>query len=136
MLGMFYGEPAFNFNSNISNWDVSSVTDMQGMFAGVSTFNSDISNWDVSSVTNMYYMFGGASSFNTNISNWNVSSVTYMPEMFAAASSFNQNLCPWGPKLPSNFNYGNANDMFYSSGCASTTNPTGPSGPWCAASCS
>jgi surface protein len=111
MLGMFYGEPAFNFNSNISNWDVSSVTDMQGMFAGVSTFNSDISNWDVSSVTNMYYMFGGA-------------------------SSFNQNLCPWGPKLPSNFNYGNANDMFYSSGCASTTNPTGPSGPWCAASCS
>ena len=44
------------FNGDISNWDVSNVTDMSGMFLGLK-FNGDISNWDVSSVTNMEVMF-------------------------------------------------------------------------------
>ena len=42
---------------HISNWDVSSVTQMNGMFNGQSSFNGDISSWDVSSVTNMAGMF-------------------------------------------------------------------------------
>jgi surface protein len=124
---------ASSFNSDISNWGISSgVTDMGYMFDGASSFNSDISNWDVSSVTNMGGMFYGASSFNSNISNWNISSVTDMYGMFYGASSFNQILCPWGPKLPSNFNYGNAEDMFSGTRCANTNSPTGPTGPWCA----
>lgn len=32
------------FNSDISNWDVSNVTNMDGMF-WKSQFNRDISNW-------------------------------------------------------------------------------------------
>ena len=44
------------FNGDISNWDVSSVTDMSDMFSE-SQFNGDISNWDVSNVTNMIGMF-------------------------------------------------------------------------------
>jgi surface protein len=46
------------------------------MFAN-SQFNGNISNWDVSNVTNMHYMFAN-SQFNGNISNWDVSSVTSM----------------------------------------------------------
>ena len=52
------------------------VTSMSNLFNGLSSFNSDISNWNVSSVTDMYGMFVGASSFNSDISNWDVSSVT------------------------------------------------------------
>ena len=40
-------EIARSFNQDISNWDVSSVTDMKGMFP-YTDFNHDISNWDVS----------------------------------------------------------------------------------------
>jgi surface protein len=80
---------------------------MNSMFYRASSFHSDISNWDVSAVTNMGSMFEGASSFNSNISNWNVGRVTDMKFMFYEASSFNQNLCPWGPKLPSNFDHVN-----------------------------
>ena len=47
----------------IETWDVSKVIDMQYMFHGSclpTNFNSDIGIWDVSSVTNMYGMFGYA----------------------------------------------------------------------------
>ena len=39
-----------------------------------SKFNKNISDWDVSNVTNMRYMFG-YTKFNWDISNWNVSKV-------------------------------------------------------------
>ena len=41
---------------HISDWDVSSVTNMGSLFA-ISAFNQDIGDWDVSNVTNMTYMF-------------------------------------------------------------------------------
>ena len=34
---------------------------MTDLFSGKSDFNSDISNWNTSNVTNMYGMFDGAS---------------------------------------------------------------------------
>ena len=87
---------AIAFNADIGNWDVSSVTNMEDMFYNAISFNADISNWDVSSVTNMEGMFDGATSFNANIGNWNVSSVTNMKYMFHNAISFNiKTNAPW-----------------------------------------
>ena len=40
------------FNQDISNWDVSNVTNMGLMFQYATVFNQDISSWSVENVTN------------------------------------------------------------------------------------
>ena len=52
----------------------------------------EISNWDVSNVTDMAWMFDAARSFNQPLNNWNVSKVKIMAVMFEGARSFNQPL--------------------------------------------
>ena len=74
------------FNGNISNWNVSNVTNM-------SWFNQDISKWDTSNVENMESMFYN-SEFNKNINNWNVNNVKDMNHMFVN-SKFNKNINKW-----------------------------------------
>ena len=90
MHGIFYNS---RFNGDISNWDVSQVTDMSYMFARAAAFNGDISNWDVSQVTDMSYMFDSAAAFNGDISTWNVARVIDMGFMFYRAKSFKRSLC-------------------------------------------
>lgn len=93
----------------LSNWDVSNVTDMCGMFDGCRMFDNiqDISNWNVSNVTTMYDMFGFCRKItNVNgLSNWDVSNVTRMDRLFY-----------WCTKLTdisglSNWNVSNVTDM-------------------------
>jgi len=91
---MFYRN--FLFNKPIGNWNVSSVTDMNNMFAGafnvgLSPFNQDISNWNVSNVTTMAGMFTYNNAFNQTISGWNVPKVNSFASMFTA-SRYNQPL--------------------------------------------
>ena len=93
MSGMF-GD-AIAFNGDLSSWDVSKVTDMSDMFIFAYDFNGNLSSWDVSSVTNMNEMFAVATSFNGDLSSWDVSKVTDMSEMFIFATSFNGNLSSW-----------------------------------------
>ena len=42
---------------NFNDIDTSEITDMVNLFCDMNKFNGDISNWDVSNVTNMQYMF-------------------------------------------------------------------------------
>ena len=93
MSGMF-GD-AIAFNGDLSSWDVSKVTDMSDMFIFAYDFNGNLSSWDVSSVTNMNEMFAVATSFNGDLSSWDVSKVTDMSDMFIFATSFNGNLSSW-----------------------------------------
>ena len=104
MSRLFY-ESTFNFNGNISNWDVSNVEDMNHMFYS-SEFNGDISNWDVSNVENMEYMFA-YSKFNGDISNWDVSNVENMRFMFYASKFTAENGCI------SNWDVSNVKDIRY-----------------------
>ena len=82
---------------DISDWDVSSVTDMSYMFAYCKELESvgDLSTWDVSNVTGMSWMFYNCKYFNQDISNWDVSNVRDMNAMFSRCKSFNQNLSNW-----------------------------------------
>jgi|GEM_PF-1160470 surface protein len=77
--------------------NLDNVSSIEGMFAsfGTSKFNSDISGWDVSNITNMKLLFAGADAFNKDVSGWDVGSVTTMESMFAQATSFDQNLGAW-----------------------------------------
>ena len=69
---------------DLSNWDVSNVTDMCGMFCNCKKIKSvvDISKWDVSNVTNMCSMFDECKSFNQDLSCLNVSNVIYKDNIF------------------------------------------------------
>ena len=83
------------FNTDISKWDVSNVTDMSNMFWKARTFNQDIGNWDVSKVTRMNRMFKIAREFNQDIGNWDVGQVERFQEMFRNADAFNQDIGYW-----------------------------------------
>ena len=63
---MFNG--ATNVDPNVSNWDVSNVTDMANMFNGATSADPDVSGWVVSSITDMTNMFNasGLSTANYN----------------------------------------------------------------------
>jgi len=93
------------FNSDISGWDMSNVTNMSGMFGGATSFAGDISGWDVSNVTDMSSLFSNASSFNSDLSNWDVSHVITMFNMFSGATSFNSDLSSWDISHVINMSY-------------------------------
>ena len=83
-----------NFN-NISDWDVSNVSNMQAAFRDNTSFDQNIGSWDVSSVTSTESMFHNAAAFNQNINSWNLSSAINVTTMFYKATSFNQPLNSW-----------------------------------------
>ena len=84
---------------DISDWNVSNVTDMRYMFFNCSELKSvgDISSWNVSKVTNMNSMFSYCNTLVSvgNISKWDVSNVTNMYSMFYDCKLFNQDLSGW-----------------------------------------
>ena len=106
-----------NFNQDISQWDVSGVTDMSHMFRGSilsfndgmseaivgGNFNQDISQWNVSMVTNMSSMFKN-SKFNQDISQWDVSKVSNMSFMFDG-SNFNKDISQWDVSSVTDMNH-------------------------------
>ena len=106
MNGLFHD--ARSFNQPLNNWDVSKVTNMRYMFYKATSFNQSLNNWNVSNVMTTNGMFDGAESFNQPLNNWNVSKVHQMHQMFEAAYSFNQPLNNWNVS-----NVTNMEDMFY-----------------------
>ena len=94
VIDLTYAFSETNFNGDISNWDVSNVKKMNGLFYGNLTFNQPIGNWDVSNVTEMSGMFLN-SNFNQPIGNWNVGRVTRMTNMFWGNMKFNQPIGDW-----------------------------------------
>ena len=87
--------PTYLQGISISKWDVSRVTNMAGLFEGLTDFNESLNEWDVSNVTRMVSMFNGCKSFNQPLDKWNITQVTDMEMMFEGCESFNQPLNKW-----------------------------------------
>jgi surface protein len=83
------------FGHRIGDWDVSRVTDMNGLFCGALAFNDDVSGWDTSNVTDMRNMFGYAVVFDGDVSGWDTSRVIYMGGMFCNALAFRGDVSGW-----------------------------------------
>ncbi|CAK9016681.1 unnamed protein product [Durusdinium trenchii] len=79
---------------DISEWNVSAVTNFSGLFEGLADFDERIGAWETSAVTDLSYTFSGATSFNQPLT-WDTSAVRSMREMFSRASRFNQSLASW-----------------------------------------
>ena len=71
---------------------VSNVTTMYRMFgaaiATTSVFNQDISNWNVTNVTDMGRMFESATTFNQDLSTWSVDNVTFCSNVATGATAW------------------------------------------------
>ena len=83
MGGMFYGMSNLT-TLNVSHFDTSKVADMSLMFHGMRDLTSlDLSNFDTSKVTNMGNMFSSMTNLTSlNLSSFNTSKVTDMGFMF------------------------------------------------------
>ena len=83
-------------NIKIDQWDVSNVTNMQGMFYECMNFEGNgLENWDVSKVENMEDMFSYCKQLNVDLSSWNVGNVTNMKYMFYFCERFKCDLSEW-----------------------------------------
>jgi hypothetical protein len=96
-------EEAKNSNENITNWDVSQVTDMEDLFKEWEEFNQPLI-WNTENVRNMSGMFSNCRSFNKPLVFDNTSNVEDMSYMFLNCDSFNQ---------PLNFNTITVKNMSY-----------------------
>ncbi|RRK11633.1 BspA family leucine-rich repeat surface protein [Lactiplantibacillus garii] len=68
---------------NVSGWDVSNVTNGDGLFESTSGFtNLDLTSWDVSSFKTMRSMFWGSNLATVNTTGWQPKHVTTMASMF------------------------------------------------------
>ena len=104
---------AYNFNQDISGWDVSNITDMRNMFGQAWNFNQDLSNWNVSKVTDMAYMFSDSRRFNQDISQWCVGLIPSLPEGFNDSGILTPENTPvWGT-CPSDVVIPEADEMYF-----------------------
>ena len=85
----------YDFNEDISHYDVSNVSNFENAFYGASNFNQPIGNWNVSSGINFSGVFKNAEHFNQPLPNWSFESVSdkdKLYEMFYDASDFDQDI--------------------------------------------
>ena len=84
------------FNGDISQWDVSSVTDMTRMFYECKNFNCDLSGWDVSKVLYMEGMFENCKNFEgKGLKYWKTKCLIDTKRMFKECITFNEDISGW-----------------------------------------
>ena len=80
---------------DVSEWDVSKVTDMHYMFSGCKHFNCNLNKWNIRNVKNMDYMFCECKEFNQPLNKWRVGNVMSFYCMFWGCEKFNHSLRSW-----------------------------------------
>ncbi|OTO08302.1 hypothetical protein A5882_003774, partial [Enterococcus sp. 4E1_DIV0656] len=88
---MFDGSRNLSSLLGAENWDTSNVVDMGFLFRSTAFTNLDLTDWNVSRVSNMQQMFSGMTRLNSlDISSWNTSSLTTFSNIFASTTSLSE----------------------------------------------
>ena len=53
-----FGSLHLSFNQPLNEWNVSNVTNVEGMFLGARSFNQPLNEWNVSNVNSIYSNLG------------------------------------------------------------------------------
>ncbi|CAB9508991.1 domain protein [Seminavis robusta] len=97
MAGTF--QYTVDFAADLSNWDVSSVTEMGivggGIFRGSKNFQADVSGWDISRVSDIGEAFAKTENFTSDVSSWNMPSLQNMIGTFEASKNFGADVSSW-----------------------------------------
>mgnify|MGYP006225151237 FL=1 len=96
MEGLFYSSNPVK--ADLSNWDVSNVTNMGSLSIGLGDVNPGINNWNVSKVNVMSSFFGNTNKYfeGIDLSGWDVSKVT-------SCKNFYSNITDWPESKKPNF---------------------------------
>ena len=123
LVDMFRNTP---FNGAIGNWDVSNISNFQGMFAFNTQFNQDISNWNVSKGTNFSNMFFNATNFNQSLGKWqfvdNITPILNITIPNISTANADATIIGWAKNAASRTNP--VNITFPSTICKATTSAT------------
>lgn len=77
-------QQAWNFNQDLSNWDVSDTPSLYATFQQAYSFEgTGVGNWDISGKTSLQSTFNACFYFNPDLSNWDASNVTNWRHTFA-----------------------------------------------------
>ncbi|CAD7958891.1 unnamed protein product [Amoebophrya sp. A25] len=80
---------------DMTGWDVSSVTSLEGTWCGNYCFNQDISKWNVRNVKSLRNTFMGTGRFHRDLTYWDTSSVLDMTRTFAFTKKYSYPLNDW-----------------------------------------
>ena len=81
---------------DISEWDVSNVTEMDEMFRDCEEFDCDLATWNVSKVESMYGMFLNCKNFEGNgLRYWELDNCRNTKSMFMNCELFNEDISNW-----------------------------------------
>ena len=103
MEAMFRGQRLFRGNG-LERWDVSRVTTLRSFAQDATAFAADLSTWNVQRVSDLAYVVAGTA-FRGNVSAWNVGRVTDMSHAFYGATFFSSDLRSWEVGNVQNFSY-------------------------------
>jgi surface protein len=93
----------YAFNKPLNSWDVSNVTVLDAIFYSCISFDQDLNSWDTSNVETMIQTFYNCSQFNGDIYSWDTTNVENMSQMFYNCDLFDQSLAAWSIANVSNF---------------------------------
>jgi hypothetical protein len=134
-----------SFDGEISDWIVSKLKSLAGMFSGDSSFNKNIGNWVLDSlgmidneeyctdyngairIRGLHSTFKNATSFDQYLGDWDVSRVKHMEDMFSgvtlSTSNYDNLLIGWsGQSLQNNVNFSAGNSKYSTNGKNAKTN--------------
>jgi surface protein len=106
MREMFYRNYDLTSIGDVSSWDVGLVTDMFSLFDGDNDLvGLDLSNWDTSSVLNMQRMLKDVDNFDNSLANWDINQVTNFTDFMNSATglstaNYDATLISWSGQTP------------------------------------